>query len=249
MNIRLFSFALYLLTFITSTLTVFLPTTNASEESSVSASVLYEQGKYHEAIARWKSQDWLTHPRVLYNIASAYQKLGLLELAQVYYARALTLAKKDSELALRVSLNQGAAEAPDLFSFTKHSASLWPIGAMLIARKIPSSIFYILSIAIMLILFVGIIRNHSLPRKVLLAVGISLVCLGLGIDWLGNQKVLAIHDDVAILKSGPGEQFTNLQSLKGGSLVIGHTHSNGWTQVTSSAGDKGWISDTLLFEI
>ena len=223
-----------------------------AREDFTAANRTYEEGKFSEALSLYleagrQVRDW----KVLYNTGNCYYKLGRFLSAKVYYLKARKLRPLEASISRNIAMTDrhfrdvAALPEPDFIARTLRlldsKLSLDSLSVLLLATIL---LFNIL-------LFLLLTRGKS--KKILYALAFSLLlALSLGAYHLGRTAALGRSDSAVVweegslLRSGPGEDNTELFKVHPGLEVRIIDRYRDWVQVTASERIAGWIEKKRL---
>jgi tetratricopeptide (TPR) repeat protein len=224
----------------------------AAQEDFAAANHKYEEGKFAEALPLYlevgrRVSDW----KVLYDIGNCYYKTGNYLSAKVYYLKARKLQPLEASITRNIAMTNRhfrdvvARPEPDFVTRT----------VQLLESKLSlDALSVVLLLAILLLnLFLFLLLTRGRSRKLLYGLAFSLLLAAVvGAYHLSRTAALA-HSDVAVvweegsqLRSGPGEDNTELFRVNPGLEVRIIDRFRDWVQVTASEQIAGWIEKKRL---
>lgn len=222
------------------------------------ARVLYDTGKYDEALAALRaapSED----ASFYYNLGTIYQKLGQLGPAVAHLEKANRLRPHDPDIQYNLKLAKdalGRLIGPDKLvagSWTESIADRAPLDEI---RAVLGLLAFILA-SIWLVTYLRARRLsrallHPASLLVLLAL---LASTGLyAAQRLAGQKPPAACLEQQPVRSGPGDQFAELARLEAGQVIrllgpAADSPVGQWKQVRYDGSNVGWIKAASLLPL
>ncbi len=214
----------------------------------------YDLKNYTAAIQYWS--DASSHPLDVvryYNLGCAHYKNGSPGLSLAHFAKALTLGAKHDDLMRRIKSN---------FDLTQHyvishglvpqNKSLWPYKFRLYAFSVKPEWLYILGSIFVIISILLLVSNKTgLPTAATLSLlgFLNLAVAGI-MDFSQQIPYAYVSTDSAPVRSGPGEQFTELWHLPAGTLVqVKSKKSENWQQINTDGKGVGWVVENNLIRL
>lgn len=220
------------------------------------ADSLYEQGKYERAIPVYETllQKNGPSPQLYYNLGNSYYKTNAVGLAILNYERTLKYKPGDDDAKYNLGLanlriRDKVEPVQDMFLvvwwrdfFRLLSASQW-------------AVLMLALLWLSLIAFILFRTGRSIPLQkagftvFLLAFLFFCIAAASGFSRHGydmNFRYGIITNPSAIVKSGPGENSTNLFLIHEGLKVRMLGSSNGWTKVKMPDGNIGWTQSDAM---
>lgn len=218
------------------------------------ANALYREGKYKDAIERYKAvlKQGVENGAVYYNLGNAYYKSGNLGRAILNYERALRLMPGDPDVRANLRFVDAKKvdkeSPPDQNVLTRFLAHLYDV---LPANEL--AVFC--SLCLFLLAGVGIAWLYQPGRRLLWAT--LLVLLGFGLCGSGSVLAFKIHDREAVReavilskeavgRSGPGENYIQVFTLHEGTQVDIERSESDWVLVRLPSGIGGWVPQGAL---
>jgi tetratricopeptide repeat protein/SH3 domain-containing protein len=210
----------------------------------------YEQGKFQEAAEAYERVlgYGVADPRVLYNLANAYFKLGKLGPAILNYERALRLDPSDQDARDNLELARGQirdrveeAEIPYPIKVVQDSLDIVPVDAL-------SAVFLCLyaiacGLAGCLPFTTGGGRRRLLGYSAAAVGVLALVAGGALVETIQTRTAargIVMTDRVDVL-SGPSAENTVLFTVHEGTRLELRNRRDGWLQVSLPNAMSGWI--------
>jgi tetratricopeptide (TPR) repeat protein len=218
----------------------------------------YKEGHYDEASKGYEAilAQGIEDPRVHYNLANAYFKLGRLGPAILQYERALRLDPTDTEardnLVLARGLLRDKVTEPEMqypVRVLKETLDTVPPGAMAAAFLV----FWIAAwgLAGCVPLTAAWVRRRLLGYAAL-ALGLVAVTFGVALVYQMRQEsafIGIVMADRVDVRSGPGEENTVLFTVHEGTrMELRHT-LEAWTQVSLPNGLSGWVPKSAVEKV
>lgn len=195
--------------------------------------------------------------KLYFNLGNAYFKDNRLGKAIVNYNRALLLNPEDEDAAYNLSLANARTvdkidSVPEFFikrwlrAFGESlSSNSWAwIGIISLATGLGATILWLLS-------------SHMWQRKLGFYFGtIALVCIIVSNYYAHYQRSRIINSREAVVmnlmapvKSSPGEGSKDIFVLHEGTKISVGEELGGWSEITISDGNKGWILSSAIERI
>ena len=210
----------------------------------------YEQGKFEEAVDAYQKilAYGVVDPRVLYNLANAYFKLGKLGAAILYYERALRLDPSDQDARDNLEFARGAIR-----DRVPETGMPYPVAA--IKDVLDSLSLELLCVIFLCVYFATAGLVGALPlvtgdlrRRVL---GYGAAVTGLCTLLAGGALLYTIQDRTAAnaivmtdrvdVLSGPSADNTVLFTVHEGTRLEVRNRRDGWYQVSLPNAMSGWV--------
>jgi len=215
----------------------------------------YEQGRFREAAEAYEKivGYGVADPRVLYNLANAYFKLGKLGPAILNYERALRLDPSDQDARDNLELARGQirdhveeAEIPYPVKVVQDSLDTVPVDAL-------SAVFlclYFITCALVacLPLTGGEARRRLLGYAAAAAGVLALLAGGAFVESIQSRtaaRAIVMTDRVDVL-SGPSAENTVLFTVHEGTRLEVRNRRDGWYQVSLPNAMSGWIPSGMV---
>jgi tetratricopeptide (TPR) repeat protein len=222
------------------------------------AGAAYREGRYDEAAKEYGSilDQGIEDPRVHYNLANAYFKLGKLGPAILQYERTLRLDPSDDEardnLALARGLLRDKVSEPEMqypVRVLKETLETVPQGAIAAAFLV----FWIAAwgIAGLVPVTASWVRRRLLGYGAL-ALGLVAITFGAALLYQMRQTTAGIGivmADRVDVRSGPGEENTVLFTVHEGTRMELRHSLETWTQVSLPNGLSGWIPASAVEKV
>jgi len=210
----------------------------------------YEQGRFQEASDAYEKilGYGVADPRVHYNLANAYFKLGKLGPAILHYERALRLDPTDQDARDNLALARGQirdhideAEVPYPLKVAREFLNTQPTGAV-------CAVFLVLYL-LTCVLLAGLPLTASDVRRRLLGYGaatVGILTLVAALALLESiqdrtaARAIVMTDRVDVL-SGPSSENTVLFTVHEGTELEVRNRREGWYQVSLPNAMSGWI--------
>ena len=222
------------------------------------ASAAYREGKYDEAAKGFESilTGGIEDPRVHYNLANAYFKLGRLGPSILQYERTLRLDPTDAEardnLALARGLLRDKVAEPEMqypVRVLKETLDTVPPGAVAAGFLL----FWIAAwgLAGLVPLTASWVRRRLLGYGAL-ALGLVAVTFGVALLYQTRQTTEGIGivmADRVDVRSGPGEENTVLFTVHEGTRMELRHSLEAWTQVSLPNGLSGWVPKSAVEKV
>jgi tetratricopeptide (TPR) repeat protein len=231
--------------------TVLLLITGALSAQSDSAELLlqadtaYMTGDYETSQVLYETiiQEGFRDFRVYFNLGNAYYQSGDLGRALLNYRRAQEISPRDTDLADNLVLVR--KERLDLQSdetgFTEGLAAL-TVGVLNLSEL--SVVVFFVWVLWFVLLGTAILKTawRYRARIPLLLIGLALL---IGLFLLGGRLVTyppaVVIDEVAQVRSGPGEDYLELYQLHAAAEIYVWETKNDWVQFALADGRLGWI--------
>src|SRR2546425_764097 len=210
----------------------------------------YEQGKFDQAVDAYQKilAYGVVDPRVLYNLANAYFKLGKLGAAILHYERALRLDPSDQDVRDNLEFARGLIR--DRIPETRMPYPVAAIKDILDALSVD-----LLSVVFLCVYFATCVLVGALPivtgvirRRVLgygaAVTGLCALLAGAGLAYKVQDRTAAnaivMTDRVDVL-SGPSADNTVLFTVHEGTRLEVRNRRDGWYQVSLPNAMSGWV--------
>lgn len=212
----------------------------------------YSQGRYGEAIARYRAalESEGASPSLLFNLANAYQQQGNFGQAILNYERALALDPGNADIqanlrSLRKQLGLYREEAPIWVRFFESlSVNAWTLLA--------SAAFFGVGLLFLVRGVLPFVRRRReaahplgfLPFKAAVALLFSVMAVSLAGVWLQLQnldRAVVTQPDARLLIS-PFESAQSVAPIKEGRVVEILKDFGNFSYVREANGQTGWIS-------
>lgn len=234
--------------------TMFLTLPLSAKEASSTfsdANKLYEQGKFHEAIAGYEKtlQSGIVTTPVLFNLGNAFLKSGQIGQAIGAYRRAEKLSPRDPDVQANLQFARNQAGGG-----STHPTPLWiKISGKLTLNEWAISASIALSVWFVLLAVRQWGQNYRKSfRGILFALGILWMLLALGLasaiqrELFSNSAIVIVPE--AVVRRGPFEESQSAFALRDGAEVSVLDKNNGWLEIVDAAQRKGWLPKTdVLF--
>jgi hypothetical protein len=222
------------------------------QEEFAAACRKYEEGGFAEALPLYldvarRVSDW----KALYDIGNCYYKTGNYLSAKVYYLKARKLRPLEPSIARNIAMANRhfrdvvAVPEPDFIArsvqLLESKLSLDALSALLLLAVLLLNLF----------LFLLLTRGRS--RKLLYGLAFSLLLTAAAGAYHLSRTAALARSDVAVvweegsrLRSGPGEDNTELFKVNPGLEVRIIDRFRDWVQVKASEQIAGWIEKKRL---
>ena len=217
------------------------------------AVTLYQQGRYDEARAMYRSfsEQNLYSADALYNLGNTYYKQGEWGEALTYYSKARRLAPRDRDIAFNMALlRTHLRQQPSMSPF---SAEAMGILTQWISVNEAALLFFIpLSGCLFFLSLVVVFRKPwgDFQVRILVTFGVSVV-FGLlfllkcsGDVW---PEYVILIDEKTSVKSGPSERLTTQGYVYEGTKMCVKGREGDWVNVVLSNGVEGWVNKDVLW--
>jgi tetratricopeptide (TPR) repeat protein len=223
---------------------------STSRELFESGNSAYEQGKFQEAADAYEKivAYGVADPRVLYNLANSYFKLGKLGSAILYYERSLRLDSSDQDARVNLEFARGLIR-------DRIQESEIPYPVKVVKDVLDTVSLDLVSVVFLCVYYVAASLLGCLPlvtghvrRRVLgyaaAAAGLCAILAG-GMLFYKIQDTTAAHaivmaDRVDVL-SGPSSDNTVLFTVHEGTRLALRNRRDGWYQVSLPNAMSGWV--------
>ncbi len=211
------------------------------------ANARYESGRYGEALTIYLHiSRQLTNWKVLYNIGNCYFKLDQPLAAKINYLRARRLRPLDPSIARNIFIvNKSFKDAisPETPDFISRAIQV-------LQAKLSLNALSLLLLAALLLLniFLFLLLKNGRRKKIIYGLAFSLLFslvlgayLGERISGQRQAAIAVVSAANSVLRSGPGEDNTELFKVNPGLEVKILDRSRSWVQVAASPQVAGWI--------
>jgi len=247
-----FSFTLCALSFVLSCF--------AGEEANLSASfykgnAYYEQAKYDEAIAEYKSvlDAGYESGNIYYNLGNAYFKKGKIGMAVLNYKRARRLMPHDMDLKANLdyassTVGQPAHQAADFFVRLLMNA----LGGLSVdfLTVFLAALYAIIFACAICLLFTK--KGRRFLRLFLLASCVVFIIVGAGLfikmDHMSQPWAVVLEQDVEA-RYEPFDTATVYFNLFQGEEVLLVKSRDGWAFIKRPDGKAGWVKASSVEKI
>lgn len=225
------------------------------------ARILYDAGKYNEALASLAAKPNPTDPAYFYNCGIIYYRLGRMGYALAHFEKANRLSPHDSNIQTNLKLVR------DLLAQQLGKERVDPASSFLenVADRVALDEVRATLGLLVLVIALLVLKNYWKSRQLLFAltrpatilVGFALLITG---TLYVAQRYSEIHPpSICVvsdtLRSGPGERFLDLGKAEAGMKLrlTGVSSQNtvdqgveSWLQVHYSQDGVGWIKSSSL---
>ena len=210
----------------------------------------YEQEHFNEAASAYEKilGYGVSDPRVLYNLANAYFKLGRLGAAILYYERALRLDPADRDTRDNLELARGMIR--DRVTESEIPYPVKVVRDLLdgLSTNLVGAVFLLVYLADGGLVGLLLLARGSTRRRVLgyCAATVGVVALAGGvalaykIEQVTAARAIAMEDKVDVL-SGPAADNTVLFTVHEGTRLEVRNRREGWYQVSLPNAMSGWV--------
>lgn len=225
---------------------------NAQENPST----LYNQGKYSESLEQ-PHKTGLKTAADYYNAANCLFKLGKLGTAYGYFLKSSSLSPSNDDirfnLALTKKLLSQSSSAPQMHSF-------WVNIFIPFSRQygaLPECFFILTCLGFLFCTRKaqkGMVKYSEVLKRPVFILGCSLLILGLStlITFAVAQRTNlgVVVSDIVVVRSGPGDKFTELTKLvAGANFKLNDEKNSTWRQIEFTSGNIGWIEEKDIIEL
>ncbi len=218
---------------------------------------LYDAGKYNEAL-----NELSTHPKEIasyyYNLGTIYFQLNQAGKAVAFLEKANRLDFHDSDININLRIARQALSQL-IGKENVDPASTWTesIADRLTATEVRGGLSFGVLVFIIL-LFQAYVRTRNIFKALLKPAGVIgfagfVVTLGIyGIYQMAGSSPPAICTEHEVVRSGPGERFSELGKLESGAKVrvletVTHDQqAEIWQQIRFSQDGIGWVRASHL---
>lgn len=218
----------------------------------------YEEGRYEDAAKAYEKVlgYGALDPRVLYNLANAYFKMGRLGAAILYYERALRLDPSDRDVRDNLEYARGLirdrvpeAEIPYPVQAARDFLDRLPTGLVTalflivyfatggLVGALPLSKAYAARRAL----------GYGAAATVLAAILMGLA-LGHKIEQRSAARAIVMEDKVDVL-SGPAADNTVLFTVHEGARLEVRNRRDGWYQISLPNAMSGWVPSAAVEKV
>jgi len=210
----------------------------------------YEQERFNDAASSYEKilGYGVSDPRVLYNLANSYFKLGKLGAAILYYERALRLDPSDRDTRDNLDLARGLIR-----DRVTESEIPYPVKVVRdvldgLSANLVGAFFLIVYLADGALVGLLLLARGPTRRRVLgyCAATVGLVALAGGvalaykIEQVTAARAIVMADKVDVL-SGPAADNTVLFTVHEGTRLEVRNRRDGWFQVSLPNAMSGWV--------
>ena len=214
--------------------------------------VLYNEGNYADAVARYEAAlSTVHHPALYYNLGNAYFKLGRSGQAILNFRRAHFLAPRDGDIT--ANLEFARTYRVDKVRVQKSPFNimlerLFRIVSMIEAQIIATCLFLIA---------IGFVSAFIITRRSwygYCSLGTFVVFLFFGLTWLVWSNALHAHDAAVVIPevnalSGPGDDYKQILLLHDGAEVRIRETRGDYALIQLPGGLGGWVPISSIEEV
>lgn len=219
----------------------------ATKEDFSDANNYYQAGRYGDALKIYLLINrQLTNWQVLYNIGNCYYKLNQPLAAKIYYLRARKFQPLERSIARNITVvnkNFKDVIAPETPDFISRAIQVLEAGL-----SVNTLSLFLLAAVLLLNIFLFLLLKNGRNKKIIYGLAFSLLLsLALGsyqYSRAAGQRqtsIAVVSEENASLRSGPGEDNTELFKINLGLEVKILDRSRDWVQVSASSQVAGWI--------
>ncbi|MDZ4860083.1 MAG: tetratricopeptide repeat protein [Candidatus Hydrogenedentes bacterium] len=209
----------------------------------------YESEDYQTAIAAYEQlmAEGVEHESLFFNLGNAYFRAGNTGLAIVNYERALrinpahTSARQNLDFAVAQTEHQWARPLPPAW---EQSLLMWHY------TWSPRAVHFMAVfswVALWILLAARLWKPNAWLSRAAIVAGLAAAAFGASsyAKTFAPPLVVAIEDDVPVRFSIGESQTVNFELMRGDRLIIDQ-RANGWVQVRSADGQRGWTQERAL---
>jgi tetratricopeptide (TPR) repeat protein len=229
-----------------------------SRDQFVKGNMLYEQGKFEEAITHFeKAAEHAESAELYYNLGNAYFKTNQIPQAILNYERALKLTPNDTDLQYNLKLANTLIK-DKIEKLPELNLTQWWRGLTL---SIPVDIWAWGAVGLMagavLLLIIFFVSGIRAIRMLTFYTGILLIILSIVSYNRADaaQSLIQATTEAIIfspkvdVKSSPTDDGINVFILHEGSKVRILKESGEWYNIRIASGSEGWIHQSNLERI
>jgi tetratricopeptide (TPR) repeat protein len=217
----------------------------------------YESGDFDSALGFFEAagRSGVEDAALFYNLGNTHFRLGSLGMAVADYRRALMLEPRDEDVKANLEFVRtmvGTRDTLDALG-VQHAAD---IPLMWLSPEEIHVIFYVLYYLAALA-FLGLLFMKGGGRRLSLYVLVVIVCLAVlsfsisahAVSRFRNSDGAVVTGEEVELRSGPGNAFERIATLRDGVEVTLKSRSAMWVEVELPGGEVGWLRDTEIQRI
>lgn len=209
----------------------------------------YEQGDFTVAIASYEQlvAEGVVNADVFYNLGNAYYRAGNLGAAITNYERALQVAPKHE--SARQNLDYCVAQTQH--QWRKPLPPAWQESLLMWHDNWTPRAVYRLAvlcwIAFWLLLVVRLWRpnKHLTRAAIVLALAASAFATSAYVKFHPPLIAVAMQDNMPVRFGLGNDDKTNFELMQGDRVVI-DARRDGWAQVRTADGERGWVEERTL---
>lgn len=193
-------------------------------------------------------QSPLDHPDYFYNLGTLFALQGQLPLALAYLERAAQDHSLDPQIQYQIRAVEERLHLPARQLSFLDRLSLDEIRSFLGIL----SLLFLVSAGRSLLKTRQLLHPFRQPAPLLLLLACLFSFSFYQFERWSNEHPLAIPLQTILLRSGPGEHFSSLQTLQAGSRVrlLKTASQEGWRQVREiRSSQRGWVQESSLLQV
>jgi len=216
---------------------------------------LYEQGKYEQAIEKYKNiiSSGIHNGYIYYNLGNCYFKTGRIGYSILYYEKALKLIPRDAELihnlkfVKNLTQDKVVAKKPSfLFFITIQLLNRFSLKEIVSIVSLLFSLTGLFAIFFILQSNIQILKNVTISFLVIFVFSAFLLSLKIKII---NKKMGVVTTKVVDVLSAPSQDATLEFTIHEGTELDIIQQLGGWVKVKLLDGKTGWVPENSFSQI
>jgi tetratricopeptide (TPR) repeat protein len=218
---------------------------------------LYEAGEFTSALNAFEAagQGGIENAALYYNLGNTYYRLDSQGRAVADYRRAQMLDPRDEDIEVNLEFVRTMVGTRDtLAALGVQSPADIPLNWL--SPKDVQAVFYV-AYYLLALAFLGLLFLRGRPRRlsfyalIVLAV-VAILSLSLSTHaqsrFRDSSGAVVVNEEVE-LRSGPGNAFERIATLRDGVEVTLKSRSAMWVEVELPTGEVGWLRDIDIEKI